>query len=226
MKRAMIACFALTGATLPASAQASDDVQLWTGASATVKLGDNWRLSEDVVSRFGNQAEGLYEIEINTLLGYRLRKGVTVWAGYTHDPTYARRRPTIMEHRGREQITFDNVLKIGPVNVSGRLRTEQRWREGFEGTAWRVRPFIKFTLPLTHESGFKLVASHESFIDLNRTNFQRVEGEERMRNLIAVSAPISKAMTLEVGYLHQLAFAPDAPNEVDHVASVMLSSEF
>src|SRR5438309_2360422 len=96
---------ALVAVALPAPASAAHDQQIWTTANVTAKLSDKWRLQEEVVARFSDNKNGLYEIESNTLLGYRLNKAVTLWAGYTHDPQYSGGHFTTMEHRAREQIT-------------------------------------------------------------------------------------------------------------------------
>ena len=64
------------------------------------------------------------------MLGYRLSKVVDLWAGYTHDPQYAGGDFTVMEHRAREQVTFDGFARLGPGKLSGRIRLEQRWRDG------------------------------------------------------------------------------------------------
>jgi hypothetical protein len=214
----------LWAATTPA--QASEDEQLWTTASATVKLDDHWRLSQEIVARFSDDRQGLYEIESNTLIGYKLSKAVTVWAGYTHDPQYAGGDFTVMEHRGRQQVTFDNIAKIGPVSISGRMRMEERWREGVDGTAWRLRPYMKLVMPFREGGKTALILSHESFFDLNKTNFQRVQGEERMRNLIAISTPVAKNVNAEIGYLHQHGFRRHADDSNDNVASFALSFSF
>lgn len=211
---------------IPTMAHATEDEQLWTTASATVKLSDHWRLSQEVVARFSDDRDGLYEIESNTLLGYKLSKAVTIWAGYTHDPQYAAGDFTVMEHRGRQQITFDNIAKIGPATLSARMRMEERWREGVDGTAWRLRPYVKLVMPFREGGKTALVLSHESFFDLNKTNFQRVQGEERMRNLIAVTTPVAKNVNAEIGYLHQHGFRPDADDSNDNVASFSLSFSF
>src|SRR3546814_20429229 len=84
-----------------------------------------------------------------------------------------------MEHRGRQQVTFDNIVKVGPGQLSARLRLEERWREGIDGTAWRLRPYVKSVLPFREGGKTALLLSHESFIDLNTPNFQRVQGEGR-----------------------------------------------
>jgi len=59
----------LLAASTPGTALAKSDNQIWTTASANVKLADHWRLSEELVGRFSDNRHGLYEIESNTLLG-------------------------------------------------------------------------------------------------------------------------------------------------------------
>lgn len=216
----------ITMLALPATARASEDEQLWTTANATVKLGEKWRLSQEVVARFSDDRKGLYEIESNTLIGYKLTKQITLWAGYTHDPQYAGGDFTVMEHRGRQQVTVDNIAKIGHGTLSARMRIEERWRDGVDGTAYRLRPYVKFVLPFQEGGKTALVLSHESFFDLNKTNFQRVQGEERMRNLIAITTPLAKNVNMEIGYLHQHGFRPAADDSNDHVASLSLGFAF
>jgi hypothetical protein len=216
------AALILTAATA-SPAQATDDEQIWTTASATVKLADKWRLSQELTARFSDTRNGLYEIESNTLLGYKVADNVTLWAGYTHDPQYAGGDFTVLERRAREQITIDNFAKIGRGKLSGRLRMEQRWRENIDGTGWRARPYVKFSLPLREGSKTALVLSNETFINLNTTSFQKTEGLDRMRNLIAISTPLTKTMTLEAGYLNQHGFVRNGEDTSDHVASVSLS---
>lgn len=143
-----LALAATLGLAVTTPALATEDGQIWTNENVTVKLSANWRLSEDITQRFSDHKHGLYEMEANTLLGYKLNKWVTVWAGYTHDPQYAAGKFTIMEHRAREQVTFDKIARVGPGILSARLRTEQRWRTNADGTGWRVRPFVRYTIPL------------------------------------------------------------------------------
>lgn len=211
-------------AALPsAPAIAAHDSQLWTGQTVNVKLGDKWRLQEDLVERFSDNRNGLYEIESNTAVGYRLSKAVTLWAGYTHDPQYSAGHFTVMEQRLREQMTFDNVARLGAGKLSFRLRTEQRWRTNIAGTGWRFRPYVKYALPLAKGSKTSLVLSSEPFFDLNTTPFQRQVGLERIRNLIAINTPLTKQITAEIGYLNQHGFVRGGPDTSDHVASISLS---
>lgn len=218
------ACLVALAAATPA--WAADDSQLWTNATAVVKLSDRWRISEDLTLRFSDKKNGLYEIESNTLIGYRINKIVTVWAGYTHDPQYSAGDLTTTEHRAREQATFDNFVKLGPGKLSGRLRLEQRWRDGVSGTGWRLRPFIKYSLPLHKGGRTSFVVSTEPFFNLSTTTFQRSHGLDRARTFVGISTPLAKNMSAEIGYLNQHTFVTAGPDSNDHIASVSLSATF
>jgi hypothetical protein len=205
----------------PAAASATSDDQIWTNASAIVKLSDHWRLQEEMTGRFSDNKDGLYEIEANTLLGYKLNKVTTLWAGYTHDPQYLSGDFTVMEHRFREQVTFDGFAKLGTGKFNGRVRLEQRWREGVEGTAWRVRPYLKYSVPIKGKIAFNL--STEPFFNLKSAPFQAKHGLDRIRNLATISAPLSKSLGVEAGYMNQHIFTKTGPDESDNIAYFGLS---
>jgi hypothetical protein len=211
----------LLGAFSSSTAWAQSDKQVWVVTGGTAKLSDKWRLSEEIVARFSDQRNGLYEIELNTLVGRVIGKGVTVWAGYTHDPQYAGGHFTIMEHRAREQVTFDSLAQLGRGKLSGRLRFEERWRHGLDGTGWRVRPYVKYSLPLHGKTALNLSA--EPFFNLNRTVFQKQSGLDRMRSLISISVPVSRRLTGEAGYMNQHGFVRAGPDTNDHIAYFALS---
>jgi hypothetical protein len=210
----LLAASAFCVTATPASAKS--DEQLWTNGNVTAKLSDRWRLSEEVTIRFSDNRKGLYELESNTLLGYRLNKVVTLWAGYTHNPQYAAGDFTIMEHRAREQVTFDGFARLGAGKLNGRMRFEQRWRNGVDGTGWRVRPYLKYSLPIAGKTALNL--SSEPFFNLNATPFQKKTGLDRIRNLISISTPLTKAVTGEAGYMNQHGFVSGGPDTSDNIA--------
>ena len=221
--RALRCGLLMAGVSIAAPSLAADDSQIWAGGTVTVKLADKWRLSEEVTTRFSDHRNGLYEVESNTLIGYVVGKGVTLWAGYTHDPQYAGGDFTVMEHRAREQVTIDNFAQVGRGKFNGRVRLEQRWRDGFDGTGWRVRPYVKYTLPVRKGGKTAFVLSAEPFINLNTNRFQRTQGLDRVRSFVGVSTPLAKNFTIEAGYLNQHTFVRHAPDNDDHVASVAFS---
>jgi len=223
LRHYLIAGPLLATAFTAAPALAGEDVQHWETLNVSVGLPDDFRLSSETIVRTSD-ARGLYEVEQNLMVGKKVNKKVTVWLGYTFNPTYLQGTFRAREHRFRQQVNFDNVAAIGPVRVGGRLRLEERWREGQTGTAWRLRPQVKATLPL--QGKFSLSVAHESFIDLNTTSFQRVGGYERMRNSISLGVPLTKNFNLDVGYLNQHAFVPDAADTSDHAITLGLNASF
>jgi Protein of unknown function (DUF2490) len=148
---------------------------------------------------------------------------VTVWAGYTHNPQYASGDFTVMEHRAREQVTFDGFAKLGKGKLNGRIRLEQRWRDHIDGSGWRVRPYLKYSLPIARKTALNL--SSEPFINLNTTPFQKRTGVDRVRNLV-ISTPLTKNPSGEVGYMNQHGFVKGGPDTSDNVAHFGLAASF
>ena len=213
-------------AALPSPALAQDDFQQWLAASAKVDLSDKLILHDEIVARFSDDRGGLYEIENALLLGYKLSDKVTAWAGYVHDPNYNAGDFTVMERRAREQVTVDNFAKLGTASLSARLRLEQRWRDGIDGTGWRVRPYAKLAVPLGGKSAPVLNLTAEPFINLNNTSFQTVDGLERLRSAVSLSFPVSKQVKIEAGYLNQHRFIRGGPDTDDHALTAALQLSF
>ena len=224
MKRFSLPAAALIAAS-PSIAHA-DDFQQWLQVGAKVNLSDKLVLSDEIVARFSDDRGGLYEIENSLLLGYKIGKKSAIWAGYVHDPNYNGGNFTVMERRAREQITVDDFAKIGKASLSGRLRLEQRWRDGVTGTGWRTRPYLKITLPLGDKSAPSLNFTEEAFINLNNTSFQSKDGLERLRTAATISFPVSKVLKLEAGYLNQHRFVSNGPDTDDHIVTASLGFSF
>lgn len=223
MRLKHLALAALPAMLCSTPALARDDEQLWLATNANVKLSSRWQLSEEVIARFSDNRGGLYEIEWASLLGYKIGKSVTVAAGYLHNPQYSDGELTAMERRGREQITIDNVAQIGLGKVSVRMRMEQRHRDHVDGTAWRVRPYVKYSMPFRKGGATSLTLSSEAFVNVKNTSFQKTEGLDRMRNLIAINQKLSPKVAVEAGYLNQYTFVRGGDDGVDHTASIALS---
>ncbi|MEQ1540940.1 MAG: DUF2490 domain-containing protein [Novosphingobium sp.] len=222
--RISLRCLLIVPALALASpAVAGEDTQYWQTLGLTVGLGGGFRVSDEIVIRT-SEAKGLYEIENALMLGYKPSKQVTIAAGYVHDPLYSHGDFTVMEHRLRQQVSVDNFAKLGAVKFSARMRMEERWREGAVGTGWRLRPYLKASAPLVGKLTLNL--THESFVNLNTTGFQKVSGYDRMRNAIAVSAPLSKRFNVDLGYMNQLGIVRGGPDNMDHIMTVGLSASF
>jgi hypothetical protein len=223
MRRLFLPLLAIAAFAASTPALASEDTQYWQTLQVGVQLPDNFKLSSETVFRTSD-AKGFYEIEENIMAGYKLDKHVTLWLGYTHDPQFSHGNFTGLEHRIRQQVTIDNFALIGKVKLSGRVRLEERFRDGIAGTGWRLRPYIKASVPFIGKSTVSV--THESFLDLNTTSFQKVSGYERMRNAISVGVPLNKKISIDFGYLNQHGFVRNGPDTSDNVLTTGLSASF
>lgn len=221
--RHTIRLLALAATFSIAAPAAASDTQYWQTLNVSVALPNNFKVSNETVLR-SSDAKGFYEIENNFMVGKKVNKVVTLWLGYTFDPLYSHGTFVRREHRFRQQVSFDNFAVLGKVKFSSRLRLEERWRAGQTGTAWRLRPQIKATMPLVGKATLSL--TNEDFIDLNNTGFQTVDGLERMRNAIYVTVPVSKKINIDFGYLNQHGFVPNAHDTSDNVLTAGLSASF
>jgi len=225
MQRTLLAA-ALAGSLAPLPTLARSDFQQWATASVTVKASDTIRIQNELVARFSDDRNGLYEIENSLLIGYKLNDKITAWAGYVHNPSYDGGDFTVMERRAREQLTFDNIAKLGTASLSARLRLEQRWRDGIDGTASRVRPYVKLGIPLGGKNAPTLNLTNETFVNLDNTSFQTTDGLDRMRSAVSLSFPVSKTMKLEAGYLNQHRFVRSGPDNDDHAVTGTIGLSF
>jgi hypothetical protein len=214
----------LLGLAAPAQAQVEDN-EIWLTAGASVPLAEATKLGLEVTSRFSDDDGGLYEIEMSGLLIREVAKGVEIGVGYVRTPNYSRGTVTRMENRGRQQITA-KFGKVAGGSLSGRFRIEERFRRGSDDMGVRLRPYLKYSLPLG-QGATALVVSHESFLNLDDTDWGQIGGYERMRNLVGISTPLTKGVTLETGYLNQYRFAQGGSRDtMDHVGSANLSIAF
>lgn len=227
MRQLFLAAALCAVVLLPAAAGAkTQDFQQWTTASVTVKASDRLRVQDELVARFSDNRDGLYEVENSLLLGYKLNDHVTAWAGYVHNPNYNAGDFTVMERRAREQLTFDNIAEFGKARLSARLRFEQRWRDHIDGTGWRTRPYLKLALPLGGKAAPTLNFTEEAFVNLNNTSFQSKDGLDRTRTAASLSFPLSRTLKLEAGYLNQHRFVSHAPDTDDHAITGTVSLSF
>lgn len=222
--RLIAIAFAIAAQATPALAET--DFQQWLSASARVDLDDNVNAQAEVTARLSDGRGGLYELEQVLLLGYKLSDQVTAAAGYVHNPSYDAGEFVVMEHRAREQIAVDNFARLGSVALSGRLRFEQRWRDGIDGTGWRVRPYVKAAVPLGDKSAPVLSLSAEPFFNLNTTSFQSTSGLDRLRSAVSLGIPLAKSVRLEAGYLNQHRFIRGDEDSGDHVMTASLALSF
>jgi hypothetical protein len=182
----------------------SVDTQLWTGASASAEIAPRVSATLDSTQRFGDAANGLYQLTLGSFVGYQIGEGTEVAAGYQRVSDYAGGHVSRVEHRARQQLTLPLAGILGG-SLTGRLRTEERFRETSGDVGLRVRGQVRFARPF-RKGGPALVLTHESFVEVNDTDWGQASGYRRMRNAAALELPLSRELRLQGGYMNQYDF--------------------
>ncbi|HEY2798152.1 MAG TPA: DUF2490 domain-containing protein [Thermoanaerobaculia bacterium] len=228
LPRVLACAFALLALTGRVSAQQTEDFGVWLGGFVNGKLPPSlnsdrgaWRLWMDVQVRFGDDASRFAQGLLRPGIGYALGGGWTIWAGYAYirtEPPYA--ASTTTENRIWEQATWAGA--IGATALSSRTRLEQRFVSTGRETGWRLREFIKGSRPLASQSIWYAVVSDEFFVNLNSTDFGATAGSDRNRFFVGPGARLSKAVSVEIGYLNQYTFRANGPDKNDHLLATNL----
>jgi hypothetical protein len=204
-------------APLPAFAQ-QEDAQLWLQANASTEVAKGARVTVEAIGRFSDAAGGYSHDEFGGMATVQVAKGVEVSFGYRHVNDYVQGRAKPNEERLRQMV----VVQLGG-GFAGRLRFEQRFQASGTETAFRVRPQIRYTLPLG-DKGVQLFATQEHFLNFNDTRWGVRSGFERMRNAVGLTVPLSSSLKADVGYLNQYRLGrAGARDQMDHAATFTLN---
>jgi len=221
----------LTLALSPAvrRARAKSDFGVWTGATVTAKLPRSlnddvgrWRAWMDVQLRLGDDASRLSQTILRPGIGYAISSAWTAWAGYAYvrtEPPYASQSTT--ENRIWEQASWSGAM--GRTRLGSRTRLEQRFVSTGSQTGWRLREQVKATQPLGTNSIWSAVVSDEYFVTLRSATSGASAGSDRNRFFVGPGVKLSKAVTMEAGYLNQYIFSSTGSGKTDHIIAVNLT---
>lgn len=212
---------ALAGALLAATpvaahAQTQEDAQAWWQLNAIVPVADRLRLTAEQIGRVSDRQGGLYQTEVGTLLGYKVADHIEIGFGYRRVGGHNGQRDTD-EDRIRQHV----VMTFG--RFVGRFRVDERFRDDRPGVGIRIRPLMRYNLPLARK-GYALFYSHESFFLPNSTRWGQRAGYERMRNIVGLTLPIGRRVSADAGYLNQYRFAQGgSPARMEHALTVQMT---
>lgn len=206
----------------PVSAQ-QQDLQLWTSTVAAVPLSDDWELSGGLLVRASELREGIYQLQFVGDVQHEVGDGVSIGAGYSYIPNYRAGERTRTENRIRQQVAFP-VASVGGGRIAARVRLEQRWRDDGDDIKLRLRPALTYSLPIGEGTSLRL--GHESFLNLNATDWGPATGYDRVRHQVSVRHDLGGGLTGEAGYLNQYVFVGDDPEEMDHVLTLGVGYSF
>ena len=223
--RTSAAAAALAGSLAAAPAHAQDeDTQLWTTTTASFDLDDDTTFAAQFVARFSDAAEGLSELQIQADVETKAWEGVKLGAGYSYVPRYDQGQLTSREHRIRQQVSATLGEVLGG-RFEGRVRLEQRWRDDGEDMMARLRGRLMWTRPIgPQELAVRLW--HESFVQLNDTDWGGEARYSRMRNQVSLRRKLGQTLPGELGYLNQYNFSSSGSDELVHALTFALTFDF
>jgi hypothetical protein len=222
LRMPFLASLLLASIASPAFAQ-DQDQQLWVNLAADTDLSDTTVLEFEMNQRFGNDEGGIIESQYIASIGVDIGGGVKLTGGINRVVGVSDGRVDNTEWRPRQEIGFP-IASLGRGALSGRVRLEQRFRSDGDDVGHRVRPEIIYALPLTET--LELEIGHESYFNLNTTDFGQRSGHERMRNFAALGFPVARNVSASIGYLNQYRFNRDSRDRMEHALTTGLSVKF
>ncbi len=216
----LVALAILAGAPLHA---AEEDSHLWGAVIISADVSKDVVVTMEGVARLTDDVSRLGQSILRPSIGYRLGKNTVVSLGYAYVATDPTGPVSSDEHRFWQQLAFRVAGNGTGPTVTGRTRIEQRWVEGRADMGWRLRQQLRATAPLTGRT--RAVLWSEAFVSLDDTSWGQRSGLDRWRNSVGLAIPVTKAVTVEPGYINQWIVAR-GHDRVHHIANVSLTARF
>ncbi len=224
-----LAAFAFLIGALPA--RAADQQQ--TGWAAWF---NNWKFNEqiglvsDLQLRSQDEWAGPRNLLVRPGVSWYVAPGHTLSAGYAYIGTFNRDARDAVEHRGWQQYLAS--YRLGALNVSQRLRLEQRFigRPGAPDVyADRFRWFTRMQLPLSAAAPFVngafLALQNEAMVNLSHRDDLNGKVFDQNRAYVALGWRLNPTTDVEIGYLNQWLNGRDR-DTVNHVVQVAVYTFF
>ena len=192
--------------TRDADAEVTRDNQIWAASFNTVRLtgrdpGETSGLSGwlDIHGRRSNSA---YLSILRPGLGYRFNGHVSAWAGYAAVPSLPdSTRDWVLEQRAWQQGLF-TIPFAEKLMLQLRPRLEQRFREGEEDVAHRLRAFVRLNVTPSREVPLLLATWNETFLHLNDASWGPSSGFDQNRLFLGFGVRALRTSRVEIGYLN------------------------
>lgn len=188
----------------------NSQMQTWISMNTNTKVSKNWGVIADAHLR----SNGFFDSGSFFLLrggaSYKLSPQVTFGGGYAHiwypTNTYD------WENSSEENRLFEQILwngKLGKLNVSHRIRNEQRWQEKVvngeiqEDIRFtnRVRYFVGLNIPVSENKNWPvLVLSDELMLHFGKEVVYNTFDQNRI--FIGIKKNITPSLSFDFGYMH------------------------
>lgn len=203
--RILFSAFMLLFVNMAIASDSVSRTSVWTMSLTQMTFNADWRGFVDIQPRFtindisGGEDRALDMLLMRGAVGYQLTKNIGLYQGYANIPTYD---PKKVEHRSFQQLSIKQPLTTGV--LSHRFRTEQRFLDGVDDTAYRLRYFGRLVYPLKQwHPQLSLAINEEVFINLNDTDSGPQSGFNQNRFFVGLNYRVNPNLAYEVGYQNQ-----------------------
>ena len=193
------------GLSLGGAARADDDFQAWPTVQVTGKVRpDGLAAYAEGQLRLNDDAGRVLLKIVRLGLGKEWTDGHNVYGGYAWYESDPLGRPRNTEHRMWQQLGYP-ILKRGPLQLTGRMRLEQRFREDLPDAAFRMRQMLRAQYKLGDGTRApSLVAHSELFTEFADTRWGvKARAYDQVRTFAGVRTPFTQKIAVEAGYLNQ-----------------------
>ena len=206
-----------------------NDPGIWTIFSTTAPFpgeagSGNWHYWFDAQARYFDPGSGTNQWLVRPGVGYEIREGVKVWAGYARIRSRGRTGLVANENRYWQQIDWRAGQMLGG-QVTLRVRLEQRSIDIGDDLGVVLRFATKYVRPISANGDTRLIVGLEPFIDLRDTDWGGDAGMGQNRTYLGLSRRISNKLTLEVGYMHQYIFRDSGEDRLNHLALLSIKAK-
>ncbi len=199
------------------------DAQLWIQFNSQVPVARTWTLVFEAQPRWNQNFTHFDQAVLRTGVVRRLSPAVQVGAAYAFIP-----RNTVIglvyEQQSYQQVQF-LLPRLGTWRPQVRVRQDQRYLAAWGDASHRTRQQVRVTRPLPRRPDVTLVFYEESFVNLDDTVRGPARGIDQFRMYSGLQRPITKDLSVELGYMWQEVFELGArPHRRNHNA--MLQFQF
>jgi len=214
--------FLLSAAHAAPGPEVVNDLQAWQGITLRTSLGPGHRIlaymeaqpREGNLDGSGSQKDDFSALLLRPALGYRVNRHVSIWQGYAW---YSFFTPTSFhENRLFQQLLIENNFK--KLSMVNRTRLEERFIEGRNRTAVRLRHMLRLAYPIGKSKKWSIVGYDEFFVNLNSVNPNPSVGFDQNRAFLGVNRKFNTYVNAELGYQNQYVGVDNPfPDRINHI---------
>lgn len=204
----------MTAAAAPclaaAPALANDDTQLWHYSILTAPVGTDGRLTLEISPRTREGAAGNEQVNNRATYDHRLNDAVMIGGG-----------AAFIVAAGPNEFRPHQQLTLSAGALQARTRIEQRFFNGADRMALRLRQRLQLTAPLGTETSIN--GSAEVLYNARTQTVGAPRGVDSWRARIGVQQSVSDTLELGAAYLLILSPRGEQEDQWSHVPQVSLT---